>query len=165
VPERLFDYDSPPPGLAVVSHPCLPQVGDDVGVKLRRGGQIIQPVVGAVGLLGLLCQELVKPLVFFRLCKMAADVVQVVRKTLPVRIVFHRDSAELPDAFQHLLAEVIMAPRAAGKTNNVKVGGQLAFLSETEQGGHQLPMGQVAGRAEDDDGDRVDTLPHPRASP
>jgi len=67
-------------------------------------------------------------------------------------------AGELPDSRMQTLAQVVLAERDAVHRDNRKMRRNAMALREVEQGRHQLPPGQIARAAKDDEYVRLELI-------
>ena len=79
----------------------------------------------------------------------AAVIVEVLRKMVP-EFLLDGLTRKLLGRLLHFLAEHVVALVAPGEADDGHVRGQIAVGGEIVERGHELAMGQIAGRAEDD---------------
>ena len=136
--------------------------GDDRGDCLRRDGEVVDAVAPGP----LVAVELVEARKQLLLAAVLAEVGRHVGHVLgqPVPDVLPELVARvLGDRLAHTLAEVVGLHRRAGDADDPVVLGQEAAEGQRVERRHQLPLGQVAGGAEDRERKRLRRPAHAQA--
>ena len=149
-PERLLD-DHPSPHAGIFAHQTRgAEVAHDLAEEARRHCQVEENVAArAVGSCHLGQQGGQLP-VRLGVGELARLVVQGITQFLPQRVV-HAHGGEVTDILGLFLAKLLMALWLAGDPHHGQLMRQETVGFEVVESRHQFPLGEVAGRAEDDD--------------
>src|SRR5712691_10593374 len=154
VAERLFDDDARP-AVLLARQPGGAEVADDRPVEARRRRAVEEPVARTAVPLLERGQRVVELLTARELRGVGGHVGQGGGEALPHRLGRRLDARELRHRFAHARAELVVGHlRARGADDRERLG-QRAARVEAPQGGDELAAGQVARRAEDDQGKRL----------
>ena len=142
----------PPAG--ALFRPAFLQILDDNFELLRRGRKIEKAIAARAAFL----VEFVEPLGEFLVAGFIAEFALVIEKGFgePVPdFIAHRLPGIFTGRFLHFGAEFVIRFRTARETDHRNCRRQLAIRGDIVESGHQLAMGEVAGRAEDHDRARL----------
>ena len=122
----------------------------DLGVCRRRRRHVEEAVTARAVCAIFLEQALAEALVAAHVREIAADVMQRPREALP-DLILKGLTRELRDSILHRRAELLVAPVAAGESDDGEARRQQPLAREVVQRRHELARRQVAGRAEHDE--------------
>ena len=159
----LLDDDANP-ALVLFGQARLAQLSDRLGVELRRDREVEEAVPLCAVLLVNLFEQLGEFAVAFGLVNVRRQELHPPGERLPHLLVNALGLRELDDRSLHLVAELLVRHRRAAQADDGELGGQQVLLHETVERRDELPLGEVARRAEDDDRARLSRplKTHPR---
>src|SRR5215216_6204166 len=126
--------------------------------ELRGDRQVEDPIEREPGLVVLLLCDLTHLLEEVRVVERSRDITGARQQRVEHGVV-GRPPRELLDRVMCLLAELVVRPAGTGAADQVEALGQRALVRQVVDRRHQLALGQVARRAEDDQRRRVDGQP------
>ena len=149
--EGLLDDHPAPPRRLALDEPRLPQSPHDLAEELRRSGEVEEDIAhGAMGL-GRFVEDRLELGVGLGVAEFARLVVEGGADLGPQGLV-HRLGGELVDVLRLLLAKLLVALFLARHPHDGELTREKAGGLEVVQRGHELALGQVSRRAEDDEG-------------
>ncbi len=149
VPDRFLDHDSRP--FPVCRQAGIVDEARDFAKQRGRRGHVENALSFGAPLLFQACAQVAE---FHIRCvgfEIALQIADVRRELLPLLDRGFPAAGELPDSLMQTLAQGVLAECDAVHRDNRKMHRNTVALREVKQGRHQLPPGQVAGSAEDDE--------------
>ena len=154
VPERLLDDDAPPRVPVLPDQAGRAELPDHLSEEARGDGEVEEHAAPRPVNLRHVAEQGGEAGVGRGVGVLARYVVERVAQLGPQRLV-ERGRGELPDVPGLLLPELRVALRRAGHPDDGQLLGEEPVGLEVVEGGQELPLGQVAGGAEDHDGART----------
>jgi hypothetical protein len=163
-PERLLDDDAHP-ALLGLREPRLAELPDGLGVELGRDREVEEAVALRPALAVNLFEHPGEHLIALRVLDIRGQEPHPLREGVPDLFVHLLRLGELGHRRLHLLAVLFVRHRRPPEADDGELGGQKPLLHESVERRNQLPLGEVARRAEDDDRARLGGAlqTHPRA--
>ncbi len=134
-------------------HALRAEILDDAGEKLRRRGQVKEPLAANV-LLPVDAVELgLQACVVGRVVEVEREVADVLHKVVELGVA-RVNAAELEDSRTHV-GRKLVTQRPPRNAHDCELRGQQVRLAQMKQGRQKLALGQVAGGAEDYQNPRI----------